>query len=141
MQALKAGVLYFAVVFGAGFILGPIRIMYVVPRLGTRMAEFLEAPIMFVVSVVAARWIIRTFALPPALSQRLAMGGIGLGLMLTAEFTLVFWLRGLSIREYLATRDPLAGTVYYLLLGLFAVMPLLVARTQGHAAAANRAAR
>jgi len=46
MQTLKAGVLYFAVVFGAGFVLGPIRVMWVVPRLGTRTAEILEAPIM-----------------------------------------------------------------------------------------------
>jgi len=31
MQTLKAGVLYFAIVFGAGFVLGPIRILWVVP--------------------------------------------------------------------------------------------------------------
>ncbi len=48
--------------------------------------------------------------------------------MLIAEFTLVLWLRGLSIKEYLAARDPVAGTVYYVALGVFAVMPLLVAR-------------
>ncbi len=138
MQTLKAGVLYFAVVFGAGFVLGPIRIMYIVPRLGTRMAELLEAPIMFVVSILAARWIIRRLAVPPALSKRLRMGGIGLGLMLVAELTLVFWLRGISIREYLATRDTVAGTVYYLLLGLFAIMPLLVSRTQELLPATNR---
>ena len=48
--------------------------------------------------------------------------------MLVAEFGFVLWLRGLSIREYLATRDPVSGTVYYLMLGVFAIMPLLVAR-------------
>jgi hypothetical protein len=47
---------------------------------------------------------------------------------LVAELTLVLWLQGLSIREYLANRDPISGTVYYLLLGVFAIMPLLVAR-------------
>lgn len=30
MQVLKAGVLYFALVFGAGFALGPVRILWVV---------------------------------------------------------------------------------------------------------------
>jgi len=54
MQILKAGVLYFTLVFGAGFVLGPIRILWVVPRFGTRMAEQMEAPIMFVVIIVAA---------------------------------------------------------------------------------------
>jgi hypothetical protein len=56
------------------------------------------------------------------------MGCIALILMLVAEFTLVLGLRGLSIREYLLGRDPVAGTVYYLTLGAFAAMPLLVVR-------------
>ena len=56
------------------------------------------------------------------------MGCVALGLLLVAEFTLVLWLRGLSIGEYLASRDPVSGTVYYVMLGVFAIMPLLVAR-------------
>ena len=128
MQILKAAMLYFAVVFGAGFVLGPFRILWVVPRLGTRMAELLEAPIMLVITIVAARWIVRKLAVPPTPSSRLVMGGIALSLMLIAEVTLGLSLRGLSISEYLAGRDPVAGTVYYVMLGVFAVMPLLVAR-------------
>ena len=128
MQILKAGILYFIVVFGAGFLLGPIRILWVVPRLGTRVAELLEAPIMFVITIVAARRIVRRFAMPPTPSSRVGMRGVALSLMLIAEFTLVVWLRGLSIREYLEGRDPVAGTVYYATLGPFAIMPLLVAR-------------
>ena len=128
MQILKAGVPYFALVFGAGFVLGPIRILWVVPRFGTRMAELMETPIMFVVIIVAARWIVRRLALPSTASIRLGMGSLALGLMLVAEFTLVLWLRGLSISEYLASRDPVSGMVYYAMLGVFAIMPLLVAR-------------
>jgi hypothetical protein len=131
MRVVKAGVFYFALVFGAGFVLGPIRILWVVPRLGTRVAELLEAPIMFVITIVAARWAVRRLAVPYTASSRLSMGGIALSLLLIAEFTLVLWLRGLSIREYLAGRDPVAGTVYYLMLGAFAIMPLLVARRSG----------
>jgi hypothetical protein len=40
----------------------------------------------------------------------------------------VLWLRGLSIGEYVAGRDPVSGTVYLVMLGLFALMPLFVAR-------------
>jgi hypothetical protein len=143
MQILKAGVLYFAVVFGAGFALGPIRILWVAPRVGTRAAELLEAPILFAVTIVAASWIVRRFAVPTTTSKRLAMGAIALSLMLIAEFSLVLWFRGLSIREYFANRDPVAGTVYYALLGVFAVMPLLVARTelQENLIAENRSIR
>ncbi len=128
MQTLKAGLLYFALVFGAGFVLGTLRVLWVVPRLGTRMAELMETPIMFVVTIVAARWTVRRLAVPPSPFSRLGMGCVALVLLLAAEFTLVLWLRGLSISEYLAGRDPVSGTVYYVLLGVFAIMPLLVAR-------------
>jgi hypothetical protein len=128
MQILKAGLLYFIMVFGAGFVLGSIRTLWIVPRLGTRIAELMETPIMFVVIVVAARWIIRRLAVPSVPSRRLGMGCVGLGLLLAGEFTLVLWLRGVSISEYLATQDPVSGTAYYLMLVLFVVMPLFVGR-------------
>jgi hypothetical protein len=130
VKALKAGFLYFALVFGAGFILGPMRLLWAVPRFGTRTAELMEMPIMLMVTIVAARWVIRRLGVPPTVSARLGMGGIALGLLLAAEFALVLRLRGLSIDEYLASRDPVSGTVYYAMLGVVAVMPLLVARTQ-----------
>ncbi|MGB7622898.1 MAG: hypothetical protein WBN92_11165 [Terriglobia bacterium] len=128
MQTLKAGALYFAIVFGAGFVLGPIRILWAVPRFGTRVAELMETPLMVIVTVVAARWIVNRLAVPSRPASRLGMGGIALGLLLVAEFTLVLWIRGLSIRDYLASRDPVSGTVYYVMLGVFAIMPLLVDR-------------
>ena len=128
MRILKAGLLYFVLVFGAGFVLGPIRIFWLVPRVGTRMAELMEMPVMFLVTVIAARWVIRRLAVPPDFPSRLRMGGIALGLLLTAEFSLVLWLRGLSFSEYLASRDPVSGTAYYLMLGAFAVLPLFIAR-------------
>jgi hypothetical protein len=128
MQILKPGVLYFVFVFGAGFVLGPIRILWVAPRIGTRLAELMETPIMLVVILVAARWIVRRLTVPSAPSSRLGIGCVALGLMLIAEFTLVLWLRGLSVSEYLANRDPVSGTAYYVMLGVFALMPLLVAR-------------
>lgn len=128
MRTMKAGTLYFAFVFGAGFVLGTIHILLVEPRMGTRMAELIETPIMLAVTIAAAQWIIRRLAVPSTPYSRLGMGLVALGFLLAAEFTLVLWLRGLSISEYLANRDPVSGMVYYMLLGLFAIMPLLVAR-------------
>jgi hypothetical protein len=58
----------------------------------------------------------------------LGWGFIALLLLLVAEFGFVRWLRGQTIREYFASRDPVAGAVYYLMLAVFAVMPLLLAR-------------
>jgi hypothetical protein len=123
---LKAGVLYFALVFRAGFVLGTIRTLWVVSRVGTRKAELMETPIMLVVTILAARWIILRLAVPAATPARLGMGCIALLLLLVAEFGFMLRLRGLTIREYFASRDPVSGTVYYVMLAVFAVMPLLV---------------
>jgi hypothetical protein len=128
MQVVKAGALYFALVFAVGFALGAIRTRWVVPRVGTRIAELMETPIMLVVPILAARWTVLHLAVPSVPSVRLGMGCTALVLMLGAEFGFVLWLRGLSIRNYLATRDPVSGTVYYVMLVVFAIMPLLVAR-------------
>lgn len=128
MKVLKAGILYFALVFGAGFVLGPIRVFWVVPRFGERMAELLEAPFMFAVIIVAARWVVRRLVVPPAPSSRLGMGFIAVGLLLAVEIILGYLLWGLSITELITSRDPVSGSVYYALLGLFTVMPLLLAR-------------
>ncbi len=54
MSILKAGAAYFAAVFGTGFVLGTVRTLWLVPRLGTRNAELIEAPFMFVAIVIAA---------------------------------------------------------------------------------------
>lgn len=128
MQTLKAGVIYFAVVFAAGFGLGTMRVLLVAPRIGERAAELAETPLMIAVSYLAARWIVRRFALPPALLRRLAVGLIALALMLAFEFGFVLRLRGLTIGEYFATRDPVSGTAYYLSLVVFALFPMLIRR-------------
>lgn len=57
-ETLKARVLYFSLVFAAGFVLGIIRTLWVISRLGVRTAEMMEAPIMFGVSIFAARWVV-----------------------------------------------------------------------------------
>ncbi len=128
MQIFRTGVIYFAIVFGAGFVLGPIRILFVAPRFGDRTAELLEAPIMLAVIILAARWVIQYLSVASSFSNRLGMGLLGLGLMLVAEFTFVRWIRGISVKDYLKTRDRISGAVYYLMLVVFAVMPAIVRR-------------
>jgi hypothetical protein len=128
MKILKAGMLYFALVFGAGFVLGPIRMLWVVPRVGTRIAELMESPIMLVVIIVAARWLVRRLAVPPEPSSRLGMGFLALALLVIAEISLVGPLQGYSVNEYFSSRDPISGTVYYVMLLVYALMPFLLAQ-------------
>ena len=51
---VKAGLLYFKLVFGAGFALGTVRALWVIPRVGARRAELMEMPIMLAVTIAAA---------------------------------------------------------------------------------------
>ncbi|MBU0750949.1 MAG: hypothetical protein KJ787_14725 [Gammaproteobacteria bacterium] len=125
MKPLRAGALYFAWVFGAGFVLGTIRVLLLVPRLGVRVSELVEMPLMLLVMLFAARWVVRRYAL--ASRQRLATGAIALGLLLLAEISMV-WLQGLTLAQWIAGRDPVSGPVYGAMLVLFALLPWLVAR-------------
>jgi hypothetical protein len=93
---LKAGALYFAVVFAAGFVLGTIRTLWVVPSFGASGAELMEAPIMFAITVLASRWVVRRLAIRPSFPRRIAVGLVALGLLLLTEFTVVLWIRGLT---------------------------------------------
>ena len=127
-KILTAGALYFAVVFGAGFVLGTIRTLWIVPSVGTRRAELMEAPIMFAITVLASRWVVQRLAIRASFPDRLSVGLVSLGLLLLAEFSGVLWIRGLTFAEYLASRDRVAGTVYVVLLAAFALMPSLGVR-------------
>lgn len=128
MTRIKAGVMYFAMVFATGFMLGTIRVPFLVPRIGERYAELLEMPIMLVVIVFAARHIIRRFGLARSLAVRLQVGFAAFVLMLAAEWILAVSLQSQSMAEYIASRNPVSGSAYLLLLLVFALMPALLAK-------------
>lgn len=128
MHILKAGVIYFAMVFGTGFVLGTIRTLWIVPQLGVRTAELLETPFVFVAIVLTASWISHRLGNTGGSSIRLAVGLLSLSLLLVAETVMGVALLGLSIVEVFTKHDPVSGTVYYALLGVFTGMPWLLWR-------------
>lgn len=130
-RSIKAGLAYFALVFGAGFVLGVLRVSLLVPRLGARIAELSEMPLMLAVIVMAARFVIRRFAVPLALPARLGTGLLALALLLAAEVLLAVVLQERSLAEYVASRDPVSGGVYLAMLVLFALMPAFVGQLDG----------
>jgi hypothetical protein len=88
----------------------------------------MEMPAMLVVIIVSARFITRRFALPAAASVRVGTGLLGLVLLLAAELLIAALLPGRSLAEYIASRDPVSGSVYLVMLALFALMPLMISR-------------
>ena len=55
-----AGLVYFALVLGTGFVLGVFRVLFVVPRIGERWAELAEMPIMAAAIFFSAGYVLRT---------------------------------------------------------------------------------
>ena len=123
MTVAIAAVEYVARVFGAGFVLGVVRELWVRPRVGVRVAELLELPLMVAVVLLAAKAIDRRWLSACGRYARVAVGLAALALLLGAEIGLGMALRGVSPREALLARDPVSGTAYYLSLLLFALMP------------------
>lgn len=128
LKCLKAGMTYFLLVFVTGFVLGSIRVPFLVPRFGVRIAELLEMPLMLVVIVLSARWVVGYFTVSPKPLERLSVGVIALALMLAAEISLVLLLQGITVSQYLASRDPVSGSVYAMLLLVYGLMPLCLRR-------------
>ena len=83
-------------------------------------------PVMLAIVILSARWVTQYVQVTPTASSRLGMGGMALAMVLALDFTVILWIRGLSFRQYVEMFDPIAGTTYFMMLGIFAVMPFLV---------------
>ena len=82
---------------------------------------------MLTVIVLAARVVVGRMQHPDP-QACLAIGALALAFMLVVEFTVVLGLRGLTLAQYLESRDPVAGAAYVLSLLVFMLMPSLLAR-------------
>lgn len=131
IRTIGAGAIYFALVFAAGFAMGLFRLPILVPRFGERIAELIEAPFMIVVILLAARWLVKRFAMARETLRPIQTGIFAAILLLTVEFSVVLWIRGISLSEFFAERDPIAAAAYYIMVALFAVAPLIFARIPG----------
>ena len=126
MRIAAVAVAYFLIVFAVGFVLGTVRVLWLVAVLGERWAELAELPVMVTASYFAARFVVARARLE--LRAAAAAGALALVLLLDAELIVVLALRGLTISEYLAGRDPVAGAAYAFALLVFAALPAWVAR-------------
>jgi hypothetical protein len=129
MRIVKAGLIYFLLVFALGWILGPIRELWAVPRFGRVAASLCEAVLMLIAMSISAQWVIRRFDVRPSPPAPIAIGLVALGVLLPAEITGSLWLRGLSPREYLASFANVPGIISLVMFLLFAAMPALVTRS------------
>ena len=74
MRTFKAAAVYFLLVFAVGWVLGPIRELWAVPRFGRVTGVLLEGPIMLIAMIISARWLIRRFDVLRTLRTTISMG-------------------------------------------------------------------
>jgi hypothetical protein len=122
---VAAAVAYFAVAFAAGFVLGAIREIVVVPRFGGLAAVALEAPLMLAISWIAASRLVRRFAVPADAGSRLVMGGLAFVLLQAAEVALATVL-GTSPTAYVTALATPRGALGFAAQVVYALIPLIV---------------
>ena len=124
-KIIRAGLVYFAFVLGAGFVLGVFRVPFLVPRIGERWAELAEMPIMAAVIFYSTGYILRRFPEINLPRESLLVGFLALGLSVCAELGLATVLQDKTLVEYIGSRDKVSGSVYLVVLVVFALMPRL----------------
>jgi len=122
-RAIKAGVVYFLLLYGIGFLLGATRELLLAPRFGVVVASALEALPMLAAIIHFAPLIARRFGIPPKSGGRIVMGLVGLALLIGAEIAMTRAMRGLSPEQWLAHFASVEGVIYAALLAAFAAMP------------------
>lgn len=125
-NAFWKGVIYFVLVFAAGFVLGIIRVLVFVPKFGERASEIGELPLMIVITVLAARQVVKRLNAGGNHMARLVVGLTGFALLVMAEILVALFVRQQSLYQYVSERDPLAGALYLVSLVIFASAPWLV---------------
>jgi ABC-type uncharacterized transport system permease subunit len=123
--ATKAGTVYFALVFGAGFILGTLRVLIVTPKLGESVAVALELPVMLALSWVACSWVTARLDVPEKWTVRLSMGAYAFSVLMLAELGISTLMLGRSVLEHLGHYRELPALLGLVAQILFAFFPLL----------------
>ncbi len=122
MRIANAAIVYWAMVFALGFVLGTVRVLWVIPLVGLMPATLLELPIILAASWLAAGWLVRRFGIAGG-GEALAVGALAFAILMAAECALAGVLTGQTPAQWLADlRQPhallgLAGQV------VFALMP------------------
>lgn len=124
-RLFAAAALYFLIVFGAGLLMGPIRVLWLEPVLGPFFSVLCETPFLILAMWIAAGVAPRATRLQGGVGVGLALGLLALVFQLTADVAVGFGLRGLVLQDQLAYFATPAGWLYVASLALFALMPAL----------------
>ncbi len=131
--AFIAGAAYFGVVFGAGFVLGVLRTLVVIPRVGEQTAVLLELPVILALSWAVSRWLVAKFEVD-GLGARLVMGGVAFALTMVGELGVSLFALGRTVGEHLASFGnglALSGLAAQIVFAMIPAMQILVPGKRG----------
>ncbi|KAK0623978.1 hypothetical protein B0T14DRAFT_517353 [Immersiella caudata] len=138
-QILRLSILYTLLIFASGFLFALVRIPLLEPHLGQRYAELVEMPFMGIImwkaaGITATRVRLQHDTHTPIEGKilNLKWEGFAVGLLALTWFLLIeggvyTWMHrndgGGSWMDWVWGRDPVAGAVFFAMLGWFAVLP------------------
>ncbi len=129
-RAAFAGLVYFAIVFAIGFVLGSIRVLLVSPYLGELGAVLLELPVMLGACWLAAGRLVRRLN-PQSTSAALVMGAAAFSCLMIAEFSLAALAFDRSLTDQVSRWGTLEGALGLGGQVLFALLPWMQIRRTG----------
>jgi hypothetical protein len=120
MNSIKAGSAYFAIIFSLGFVLGSLRVLVIIPRIGELAATLLEVPVILAASWFVCGWLIKRLQIAPDMRSRLMMGAVAFGLTMIAEPLLGLAFGRPLAEQWSALQRPagIAGLAGQVLFGL-----------------------
>jgi hypothetical protein len=129
MNSIKAGVAYFAIIFSLGFVLGTLRVLVIIPRIGEFAATLLELPFILAASWLVSGWLINRLQVAPQTRARLLMGAVAFGLTMVAE-PLLGLAFGRSLAEQWPALQQPAGIAGLAGQAAFALIPWIRLKTR-----------
>lgn len=127
-RALTAASAYFLALFTLGFVLGTIRVLFVVPHFGVLAATLAEVPVMLMAAFFACRWTIWRWQVPRTIGSRWAMVLWFLAWLVAFETALGATLFGRSVAEQWAVFATPAGLVGLSAQIIASLLPVFVGR-------------
>lgn len=124
-KAIRVGFLYFVGVFSIGFLLGTMRVLVLIPRLGELVSTLIELPIILSAAWIVSGFLTTRFNVPSQWWPRLVMGLSAFGLLMAAELALSLWLLGSTVQGHFAAYQSLPKALGLVGQVIFAFIPLL----------------
>lgn len=109
-DVIRAALAYLAVVFAVAFLLGTIRVLWLIPRMGELWAVLIEVPLLLALSWVVAGAVLRRRPLV-GLASRAAMGATAFAGLMALELAVGRFGFGQSLAGMLAAMGQPAGLI------------------------------